>query len=462
MASQDMDLSPGPTPTLASSFEDDSETFDRETLRRETKRQALQAGLQSLENTCVKSFFEAFQFPVAIFEQRPLADALVKRVSINRQRNPEDDLANSLSVQSQDAASSLREGRERQRAFKRTRTASARSEASDSADSASTAREFLEAHVAAADNRILLSAFGNPAAKSRTAGIQEQFSGFSGSTADVGTGTSLRELLTPVWANKQWQKLSADSTTVPNPSLLDFLSAEDGKAIALHLQSVLKSGRAGDLLNITMGDSSPVDLAVTMLEASPSPLLVFTLNRMPLPKHSSISPRVKRRSIGGNQHMEDSLQGLHSAQILNERPAPIRAETEVISGFLVEDVVGGKRRRKRRHTEEAETSGMVVDMSRQPALESDGSALVEDNITPLLISESDLKDPFYQILARYETGRIILARDWSATTLGPIEKWSPVAKTVISLAMDSPNRWAVWVGQDMCIMYNDAYSKSNA
>ena len=130
-----------------------------------------------------------------------------------------------------------------------------------------------------------------------------------------------------------------------------------------------------------------------------------------------------------------------------------------MSGFLVEEVGGGRRRRKRRHTEEAEMSGIALDMSRQPALESDSSALVEDNVTVLPSSESDPKDPFYQILAKYETGRIILARDWNATSLGPIEKWSSVLKTVVSLSMDSPNRWAVWVGKDMCILYNDAYSR---
>lgn len=50
------------------------------------------------------------------------------------------------------------------------------------------------------------------------------------------------------------------------------------------------------------------------------------------------------------------------------------------------------------------------------------------------------------------------AIDWSATSLGPPEDWSPTLRTMVRAALESPFPMTLWCGPDLLLIYNDAYS----
>ncbi len=58
-----------------------------------------------------------------------------------------------------------------------------------------------------------------------------------------------------------------------------------------------------------------------------------------------------------------------------------------------------------------------------------------------------------------EMGRLTRAHDWSATPLGPIERWPQSLKTVVRIMLDS--RYAMWLGwgPELTFLYNDAYAR---
>ncbi|MDN5943376.1 MAG: hypothetical protein L0H94_15970, partial [Nitrospira sp.] len=58
-----------------------------------------------------------------------------------------------------------------------------------------------------------------------------------------------------------------------------------------------------------------------------------------------------------------------------------------------------------------------------------------------------------------EMGALIRAKDWSKTSLGPIESWPQSLKTIVRIMLDS--RYAMWMGwgQDLSFLYNDAYRR---
>ncbi len=57
-----------------------------------------------------------------------------------------------------------------------------------------------------------------------------------------------------------------------------------------------------------------------------------------------------------------------------------------------------------------------------------------------------------------ETGRLILSRDWSQTSLGPIESWPQSLKTALGVVMLSQAPIVMLWGEDGVMLYNDAYS----
>ena len=57
-----------------------------------------------------------------------------------------------------------------------------------------------------------------------------------------------------------------------------------------------------------------------------------------------------------------------------------------------------------------------------------------------------------------EAARIIASRDWSATSLGPVETWPQSLKTTCSLILRSPLPIVTLWGEDGIMIYNDAYS----
>jgi signal transduction histidine kinase len=57
-----------------------------------------------------------------------------------------------------------------------------------------------------------------------------------------------------------------------------------------------------------------------------------------------------------------------------------------------------------------------------------------------------------------ETGRLIADRDWSTTSLGAINTWSPSLNTALAFLLMSPVPMVMLWGPDGIMLYNDAYS----
>ena len=55
-------------------------------------------------------------------------------------------------------------------------------------------------------------------------------------------------------------------------------------------------------------------------------------------------------------------------------------------------------------------------------------------------------------------GGIIDDYDWSATTLGSIDRWPDVVRTTVELILRSPVPIVTLWGEDGVMIYNDAYS----
>ena len=51
------------------------------------------------------------------------------------------------------------------------------------------------------------------------------------------------------------------------------------------------------------------------------------------------------------------------------------------------------------------------------------------------------------------------AFDWAATSLGPVEGWSPTLRTVVRTCLESPFPVNLWCGPERLLVYNDAYRR---
>jgi len=56
-----------------------------------------------------------------------------------------------------------------------------------------------------------------------------------------------------------------------------------------------------------------------------------------------------------------------------------------------------------------------------------------------------------------ETGRLLLATDWAATPLGPMEQWPQALRIAVSICLNSRFPMFVWWGPHAINIYNDAY-----
>src|SRR4051812_35330413 len=56
-----------------------------------------------------------------------------------------------------------------------------------------------------------------------------------------------------------------------------------------------------------------------------------------------------------------------------------------------------------------------------------------------------------------EMGRLIRAMDWSRTSLGPVEAWPQSLRSAVSIMLPSKAQIALCWGDDLVILYNDAY-----
>lgn len=57
-----------------------------------------------------------------------------------------------------------------------------------------------------------------------------------------------------------------------------------------------------------------------------------------------------------------------------------------------------------------------------------------------------------------EAGHLIAKRDWSGTSLGPVDDWPQSLKTALALLLLSPVPIVMLWGHDGIMLYNDAYS----
>src|SRR6185503_13181112 len=48
-------------------------------------------------------------------------------------------------------------------------------------------------------------------------------------------------------------------------------------------------------------------------------------------------------------------------------------------------------------------------------------------------------------------------KDWSQTSLGPVERWPQALKTAVRIVLTSRQPMFVWWGEDLINLYNDAY-----
>ncbi len=59
-----------------------------------------------------------------------------------------------------------------------------------------------------------------------------------------------------------------------------------------------------------------------------------------------------------------------------------------------------------------------------------------------------------------ETGALLRSIDWSTSTLGPPEGWSPTLKTMLGVLFHSRHPMFLWWGPELIQFYNDAYRPS--
>jgi hypothetical protein len=57
-----------------------------------------------------------------------------------------------------------------------------------------------------------------------------------------------------------------------------------------------------------------------------------------------------------------------------------------------------------------------------------------------------------------EAGRLILAKDWSASALGPIDRWPRSLKNYLSAILELPTAAIIFWGADRVQVYNDGYA----
>ncbi|HEY9449361.1 MAG TPA: ATP-binding protein [Gemmatimonadaceae bacterium] len=49
--------------------------------------------------------------------------------------------------------------------------------------------------------------------------------------------------------------------------------------------------------------------------------------------------------------------------------------------------------------------------------------------------------------------------DWAATSLGPVDAWSPSLRAVVRTCLESPFPMSLWCGDELVLVYNDAYRR---
>jgi len=66
-------------------------------------------------------------------------------------------------------------------------------------------------------------------------------------------------------------------------------------------------------------------------------------------------------------------------------------------------------------------------------------------------------DIFWCFNEHSQVSELVRTYDWASTSLGPIERWPMALKVTLSVCLNSRFPMALWVGQDLTRIYNDAY-----
>jgi PAS domain S-box-containing protein len=61
-------------------------------------------------------------------------------------------------------------------------------------------------------------------------------------------------------------------------------------------------------------------------------------------------------------------------------------------------------------------------------------------------------------MAEGEMGALMRAMDWSKTSIGPVESWSPTLQTMVRVLLSNRQQALIWWGPQFCQLYNDAFS----
>jgi PAS domain S-box-containing protein len=70
---------------------------------------------------------------------------------------------------------------------------------------------------------------------------------------------------------------------------------------------------------------------------------------------------------------------------------------------------------------------------------------------------TDVTDPASPFAGPSEMAARCREIGWAATSLGPVEQWSPALRTAVRMTLESPFAINLWCGPDKILIYNDAY-----
>ena len=205
----------------------------------------------------------------------------------------------------------------------------------------------------------------------------------------------------------------------------------------------------------------------------------------PLPQGFLVEPKKKRRS----HRVKENIGDTHA---LGEIVEPVAGGEQEIS--REEEIAEGVAARSRRESESSNEEDLdthdldnLREMSRTGSMngEMERPTVVPDDpnqirpsppSTPnegersplessLIIStphdpSAPKKNTFARALAKTPVGRLILNKDWSATPLGALEKWSPELKMLVRLILASPMRESIWWGDEFVLICSSFASSS--
>lgn len=271
--------------------------------------------------------------------------------------------------------------------------------------------------------------------------------------SDVDHKVPFEDVLRPSWHNSAWTQLFPQADLLSKVTLKSAI--ELARQIALAYKDHCRGGAPDEVkpggggkerCTSVLLDHLPYDIAWTLLHM-PTPAatngtssnvwVLLTVQASHTPPASPSTPV----SETGENHLFPSPS--------SSQDTPMESESD--STFFAESAAPAsvpRRPSKRKRDRSQSVEPLVEDAAFSPA-----SASTSPSHTAGL-SDSD---PLLRVLSQSATGRLTLEHPWHTTSLGAIDTWSPELRSLISLAMQSPFRCALWIGEDLTMIYNDSY-----